>query len=51
MKRFFGKRGDAVIDANLAMVAAAYDSLIDVSAAVTGVPTATPGQQIAGGTR
>jgi hypothetical protein len=31
--RFFGKRGRAVIDANLELVAAAYDGLIDVSAA------------------
>jgi pyruvate-ferredoxin/flavodoxin oxidoreductase len=30
--RFFGKRGRAVIDANLELVAAAYDGLIDVSA-------------------
>ena len=29
--RFFGKRGRAVIDANLELVAAAYDGLIDVS--------------------
>jgi len=30
--RFFGKRGRAVIEANLELVAAAYDGLIDVSA-------------------
>ncbi len=42
MKRFFGKRGDAVIDANLAVVAAAYDSLIDVTAAVTGAAPIEP---------
>ncbi|MFL5644183.1 MAG: 2-oxoacid:acceptor oxidoreductase family protein [Chloroflexota bacterium] len=35
--RFFGKRGRAVIDANLELVAAAYDGLIDVSAAL-GLP-------------
>ena len=32
--RFFGKRGAAVLDANLAVVAAAYDGLIDVTAAL-----------------
>jgi pyruvate-ferredoxin/flavodoxin oxidoreductase len=32
--RFFGKRGRAVLDANLELVAAAYDGLIDVSAAL-----------------
>jgi pyruvate-ferredoxin/flavodoxin oxidoreductase len=32
--RFFGKRGRAVIDANLELVAAAYDGLIDVSEAL-----------------
>ena len=30
--RFFGKRGGAVIDANLEIITAAYDGLIDVSA-------------------
>jgi pyruvate-ferredoxin/flavodoxin oxidoreductase len=37
LSRFFGKRGRAVIDANLELVAAAYDGLIDVSAAL-GLP-------------
>jgi pyruvate-ferredoxin/flavodoxin oxidoreductase len=37
--RFFGKRGGAVIDANLEIIAAAYDGLIDVSAALTAAPT------------
>jgi len=32
--RFFGKRGGSVVDANLAVIAEAYDSLIDVSAAI-----------------
>jgi pyruvate-ferredoxin/flavodoxin oxidoreductase len=32
--RFFGKRGQAVIDANLALVGEAYDHLIDISAAL-----------------
>jgi pyruvate-ferredoxin/flavodoxin oxidoreductase len=35
--RFFGKRGRAVIDANLELVAAAYEGLIDVSSAL-GLP-------------
>ena len=35
--RFFGKRGGAVVDANLAVVAEAYDSVIDVTAAVADV--------------
>jgi pyruvate-ferredoxin/flavodoxin oxidoreductase len=37
--RFFGKRGGAVVDANLAVIAEAYDTLIDVSAAVAGTGT------------
>jgi pyruvate-ferredoxin/flavodoxin oxidoreductase len=43
--RFFGKRGAAVVDANLAVIAAAYDSVIDVTAALAGTrppPGATP---------
>jgi pyruvate-ferredoxin/flavodoxin oxidoreductase len=32
--RFFGKRGGAVLDANLAVVAAAYDGLLDVTASL-----------------
>ena len=35
--RFFGKRGGRVVDANLAVIEAAYDGLIDVSA-VLGLP-------------
>ena len=35
--RFFGKRGGAVVDANLAVVAAAYDRVIDVTGAVLGI--------------
>jgi pyruvate-ferredoxin/flavodoxin oxidoreductase len=35
--RFFGKRGRAVVDANLELVAAAYDGVIDVSDAL-GLP-------------
>jgi len=36
--RFFGKRGGRVVDANLAVIEAAYDGLIDVSDAL-GLPT------------
>ncbi|HLX34831.1 MAG TPA: 2-oxoacid:acceptor oxidoreductase family protein [Candidatus Limnocylindrales bacterium] len=32
--RFFGKRGGSVVDANLAVITEAYDTLIDVSAAI-----------------
>jgi pyruvate-ferredoxin/flavodoxin oxidoreductase len=32
--RFFGKRGDAVIDANLALIAEAFDGVIDVTRAI-----------------
>jgi pyruvate-ferredoxin/flavodoxin oxidoreductase len=32
--RFFGKRGTAVVDANLAVIAEAYDRVIDVTAAL-----------------
>jgi pyruvate-ferredoxin/flavodoxin oxidoreductase len=34
--RFFGKRGGSVVDANLEVIAEAYDSLIDVTAAIAG---------------
>lgn len=34
LRRFFGKRGSAVVAANLALVRTAYDSLIDVTAVV-----------------
>ena len=34
--RFFGKRGGAVVDANMAVVRAAYDGVIDVTAAFAG---------------
>jgi pyruvate-ferredoxin/flavodoxin oxidoreductase len=37
--RFFGKRGGAVVEANMAVIAEAYDSLIDVSTAI-GSPAA-----------
>ncbi|HSK92906.1 MAG TPA: 2-oxoacid:acceptor oxidoreductase family protein, partial [Candidatus Angelobacter sp.] len=36
LQRFFGKRGAAVVDANLAVVAAAYDGVVDVTEAIAG---------------
>ena len=36
LTRFFGKRGRAVVDANLAVIADAWDALIDVTAAISG---------------
>ena len=33
--RFYGKRGTAVIDANLELIAEAYDTAIDVTAALS----------------
>jgi pyruvate-ferredoxin/flavodoxin oxidoreductase len=39
--RFFGKRGGSVVEANLAVVGAAYDRLIDVTEAI-GAPTGSP---------
>ncbi len=41
LKRYFGKRGGKVVDANLALIADAYDGVVDVTAAVkAGVPSA-----------
>jgi pyruvate-ferredoxin/flavodoxin oxidoreductase len=34
LERFFGKRGDTVVDANLALIEEAYDAVTDVTAAV-----------------
>ncbi len=34
LKRFFGKRGESVVEANLTLVREAYDNLIDVGAAI-----------------
>jgi pyruvate-ferredoxin/flavodoxin oxidoreductase len=45
LKRFFGKRGTAVVDANLAVIQGAYDGVIDVTAAVAeGVAATAPVQ-------
>ena len=35
LTRFFGKRGSAVVDANLAVIQGAYDGVIDVTEAIT----------------
>jgi pyruvate-ferredoxin/flavodoxin oxidoreductase len=35
LERFFGKRGKAVVEANLAVIEAAYDGVIDITDAVT----------------
>lgn len=35
LERFFGKRGSAVVDANLAVVTAAYDGVINVNEAIS----------------
>jgi pyruvate-ferredoxin/flavodoxin oxidoreductase len=37
LERFFGKRGSAVVDANLALITDAYDGVLDVTAAVTAI--------------
>jgi pyruvate-ferredoxin/flavodoxin oxidoreductase len=47
--RFFGKRGGAVVEANLAVVAAAYDNVIDVTGTVTGLVPAPHAELIAVG--
>jgi hypothetical protein len=47
--RFFGKRGGAVVEANLEVISEAYDGLIDVTAAIragTDGPTADAGRPI-----
>jgi hypothetical protein len=40
LRRFYGKRGEDVLAANLAMVASAYDELIDVTEGVDPLPGA-----------
>ncbi|HSO29166.1 MAG TPA: 2-oxoacid:acceptor oxidoreductase family protein [Candidatus Sulfomarinibacteraceae bacterium] len=46
--RFFGKRGGSVVDANLEVIAEAYDDLIDVTAAIgaSPAPAGTPGAPV-----
>ncbi len=48
LERYFGKRGGAVVDANLAAIRAAYDGLIDVTAAIgagSGTPDGRPSEE------
>jgi pyruvate-ferredoxin/flavodoxin oxidoreductase len=40
LERFFGKRGRQVVDANLDLVAAAFDGVIDVTAAIKAMAVA-----------
>jgi pyruvate-ferredoxin/flavodoxin oxidoreductase len=35
LERFFGKRGSRVVDANLALIADAYDGVVDVTSSIT----------------
>jgi hypothetical protein len=46
LQRFFGKRGSAVVEANHALVTEAYDSVIDVTGAITAV-VAAPSHELA----
>jgi hypothetical protein len=43
LARFYGKRGGAVVEANLAVITAAYDGLLDVTGSLesTSVPELT----------
>ena len=48
--RFFGKRGGAVVDANLAVIGEAYDGLLDVTGAlglIPGAPSLAPAAEAA----
>jgi pyruvate-ferredoxin/flavodoxin oxidoreductase len=42
LTRFFGKRGAAVVDANLAVVSEAYDGVVDVTAAIAAAASNAP---------
>lgn len=46
LERFFGKRGRAVVDANLAVVEEAYDGVIDVTEAVIGADLHLPAKRL-----
>jgi pyruvate-ferredoxin/flavodoxin oxidoreductase len=46
LQRFFGKRGRAVVDANLAVIRAAYDGVIDVTDAIIGADLNLPATRI-----
>jgi pyruvate-ferredoxin/flavodoxin oxidoreductase len=51
LERSVGKRGGAVVDANLGLIRAAYEELIDVTGAVRGLdavePRAEPREEVA----
>jgi pyruvate-ferredoxin/flavodoxin oxidoreductase len=42
LNRFYGKRGRAVVEANLAVVTEAYDGVLDVTGALKAAPGTTP---------
>ena len=46
LQRFFGKRGSRVVDANLALIADAYDGVVDVTASITAL-VAAPRHELA----
>ena len=46
LERFFGKRGSRVVDANLALIADAYDGVVDVTASITAL-VAAPRHELA----
>jgi pyruvate-ferredoxin/flavodoxin oxidoreductase len=46
LQRFFGKRGRAVVDANLAVIRAAHDGVIDVTEAILGADLNLPATRI-----
>ncbi|HEX7498236.1 MAG TPA: hypothetical protein VF344_07230, partial [Candidatus Limnocylindrales bacterium] len=51
LTRFFGKRGAAVVDANLAVIQGGYDGVIDVTAAIAGQAPAEAVKETVGATR
>jgi len=51
LTRFFGKRGAAVVDANLAVIQGGYDGVIDVTAAIAGRAPAEAVKETVGATR
>jgi pyruvate-ferredoxin/flavodoxin oxidoreductase len=46
LSRFFGKRGRNVVDANLQLIAEAYDGVIDVTGAISALVPTRPGALI-----
>ena len=47
LERFFGKRGDAVVAANLELITEAYDGVVDVTAAVRAAAARADGMPVA----